>query len=100
MRNMCHHFTRVERETAARICSANAAGTPYKPSPSGDGLHHHDWLPVEFFDVTERIRGLYVAAWWEAVPHIPSNTLTEAERWAEAEALIRTGWSPSTEVLL
>lgn len=77
-------YTAKERELAARICSANAsAGTRFL------------WWPSEFFQVTSRVRDLFAAAWWHARLDFPRRANWDgALCWADAESLIRTGWTP------
>lgn len=82
-------YSKRDREDAALICSAGAC------NPDAYCVF---WIPTHLdadlvaasLGASERALDLALDAWLAVTGHPPIG----AEREAEAEALIRTGWSP------
>lgn len=68
------------REQAALIC-AIAASTDWSQCDGWDGIIEHSG--------DREAVACAVAAWLDA-----GSDVALSERWAEAESLLRTGWSP------
>ena len=85
-------ITRKVREEAALLC-AIAASTSWELMPLHEDAsldHSSEWFQSGSPDVHTEAGALAIAA----AATVEVGYFTADERWAEAEAMLRTGWSP------